>query len=222
MKYFIIPIILSLFLYNFFKVNLPTICETDFDYISLQSNSFVELFSNYFSVKYVFYGSFNNQKVVVKKLRGDLSSDLYSETNTNFQICPPSLLADFLGLISMENSTMATYWHSILRVNAEPLLLQVLKAEHAWPVPRYFGMYGRCLVESHCGVALNAFKNADWHVRAELTLQLLNAAKRFTGRHPNFRFYLTDVSPDNIAVSDNLQVTFVDLENVIVTGKHNI
>lgn len=41
----------------------------------------------------------------------------------------------------------------------------------------------------------------------------------FTYRNPNFGFYLTDVSPDNIAVDQRDNVKFIDMENVIVVDK---
>lgn len=52
--------------------------------------------------------------------------------------------------------------------------------------------------------------------RAYLALQLLQAGKNFTFDHRQLRFYLTDVSPDNIVVDDSLKLTFIDLENMVV------
>ncbi|KAK5647104.1 hypothetical protein RI129_005568 [Pyrocoelia pectoralis] len=238
-KFIIISIILSMLLYKFINLNLHSVCEIDkcptpnlcSENIRLQSNSFVEFFSNYFGVKNIFYGLYNNnQKVVIKKLRRYLElnkllkndGDLYdkmSKSNANFKMCSAKLFARFFDLVVAENPAMESYWLSVLSINAEPLVLQVLKAEDNWPVPRYLGVCGHCFVETHCGNTLNSFKEANWYTRAKIALQLLKAAKSFTDRHSLFRFYLTDVSPDNIAIDRNLRVTFVDLENVIMTGK---
>lgn len=72
-------------------------------------------------------------------------------------------------------------------------------------------------MESNCGLSLNNFESLSWIKRAKLALKLLQAAENFTESHPDFRFYLTDISPDNIAVDTDLNVAFVDLGNVIVT-----
>ncbi|KAJ8937614.1 hypothetical protein NQ318_018427 [Aromia moschata] len=57
----------------------------------------------------------------------------------------------------------------------------------------------------------------DW---AYLAFQLLQAAKNFTEDHEDFRLYLTDISPDNVAVSESLQISFVDLEDAILKRKN--
>lgn len=52
-------------------------------------------------------------------------------------------------------------------------------------------------------------------------MDLLKAAYNFTNKHPAFRFYLTDISSDNIAVTEEYKVKFIDLENIIITDKHS-
>lgn len=54
-----------------------------------------------------------------------------------------------------------------------------------------------------------------------IAVQLLELAEKFTDGHLDFRFYLTDVSPDNVAVDSDLKVSFIDLENAIINSKHN-
>lgn len=88
-----------------------------------------------------------------------------------------------------------------------------------WPVPKHLGACGRFTAQTYCGVTLNSLKNAEWFARAYLAYQLLIAAKNFTFDHDKFAFYLTDISPDNIAVDHDLTLTFIDLENVILKLK---
>lgn len=52
-----------------------------------------------------------------------------------------------------------------------------------------------------------------------MAYQALEAAISFTHLHPIFRIYLTDISSDNIAVNSDIKLTFIDLENVILTLK---
>ena len=103
--------------------------------------------------------------------------------------------------------------------NHSRLVLQLLKSSDGWPVPRCYGTCGRFVVEEHGGESIGNSESYDWADRASVALQLLQAAKNFTSDHPDFRFYLTDVSPDNVAVDERMKVTFVDLENVVVTQK---
>nr|CAD7588443.1 unnamed protein product [Timema genevievae] len=104
-----------------------------------------------------------------------------------------------------------------LKLNAD---CQILPAEEDWPVPKYYGACGRVAVEEFAGTMLTAHHHSPWLSRADMARQLLIAAKQFTVRHPYFRFYLTDVSPDNIAVDSSGRLRFVDLENVIVVDKN--
>lgn len=89
----------------------------------------------------------------------------------------------------------------------------------SWPVPYYIGACGRLIVERDCGQSLNQQNNLKWRERAYLAYQLLQAAKNFTYDHPIFRIYLTDISSDNIVVDSSFKVTFVDLENHVLTLK---
>ncbi|XP_044253190.1 divergent protein kinase domain 2A [Tribolium madens] len=105
------------------------------------------------------------------------------------------------------------------KVNCEPLMLTILNG--GWPVPKLYGSCGFVIVEEDCGQPLNHFETSPWHVRAFLALQLLEAAIDFTHNHHDFRMYLTDISPDNIAVDHNFRLTFVDLEHVILQHKED-
>lgn len=96
-------------------------------------------------------------------------------------------------------------------------MFQLLNADStSWPVPQYIGACGRLIIESDCGDNLNDYADLKWEGRAYLAYQLLDAAKKFTYDHPLFRIYLTDLSPDNVAVDSTLKVRIVDLENVVI------
>lgn len=98
---------------------------------------------------------------------------------------------------------------------------QILNVDEAWPVPKYYGACGRVIVEEYCGKSLYKVENEPWIFRAILAIKLLKAADDFTNKHPLFRIYLTDISSDNIVVTDDGEIKFVDLENVIVNDKHS-
>lgn len=88
-----------------------------------------------------------------------------------------------------------------------------------FPIPKYLGACGRIIVEEHKGQRLSNFYYADWRIRANISIQLLKAAEVFTKEHDLFRFYLTDISPDNIVVDADMIIAFVDLENIIITSR---
>jgi len=75
-------------------------------------------------------------------------------------------------------------------------------------------------VEEYAGEMLTSYHNAPWLQRAYFAYQLLIAAHNFTDSHPYFGFYITDVSPDNIAVDAQGRLRFVDLENVVVLDRN--
>lgn len=87
-------------------------------------------------------------------------------------------------------------------------------------MPEHIGSCGRLTAQTYGGATLNSFGNVDWLKRAYLAYQLLIAAIKFTFNHDKFAFYLTDISPDNIAVDDDFTLTFIDLENVILKLKN--
>lgn len=63
---------------------------------------------------------------------------------------------------------------------------------------------------------LNEYQQAQWFLRADLALQLLQSAVMFSNSHTSYRMYLLDISPDNIAVDLNQRIRFIDLEHVIL------
>lgn len=72
----------------------------------------------------------------------------------------------------------------------------------------------------YIGSPLSAYYEEPWIRRAKIAASLLEAAKMFTFRNPDFGFYLTDLSPDNIAVTENDEAKFIDLENIIIVDKN--
>lgn len=139
---------------------------------------------------------------------------LLTDSRRSFHTCNRNVAFQLLQAISPRNP--ANLW-TVLHVNVEPLLLEVFRKEHQWPLPHFFGFCGRFAVEENCGVPLNYVQGVHWHHRAHMALQLLHAAEQFTSAHPKFRLYLTDVSPDNLAVNlQDFSVAFVDLEHGIL------
>uniref|UniRef100_A0A224XRF3 Protein-kinase domain of fam69 n=1 Tax=Panstrongylus lignarius TaxID=156445 RepID=A0A224XRF3_9HEMI len=156
----------------------------------------------------------------------DFSLNPHLENNVEvhkIQLCPESteinkLLEHLPNFTSFDIYQYINVWTS-LHVNPEPILLQVLH-EPVWPVPKYYGSCGRLAVVEDCGKTVTDHYDSPWDVRANISGQILEAAFKFTLGHPNLAFYITDSSPDNIAVSDDGIVKFIDLEHVIVVVKH--
>lgn len=118
-----------------------------------------------------------------------------------------------------EKRSLFNVW-TIVSLNPEPILLQILSADHEWPVPKYFGACGRVVLEEYIGLPLADYYYAAWPVRLKIASSLLNAAYKFTFKDESFGFYLTDVSEYNTAVDSNGAAVFVDLENVIVVDRN--
>ncbi|KAF7285026.1 hypothetical protein GWI33_012338 [Rhynchophorus ferrugineus] len=122
-------------------------------------------------------------------------------------------------LHEFKDKSLANLW-TILKVNPEPLMLELFKQEDNWPTPKLYGFCGRCMVVKNDGVSLNEIINIDWYYRAFIALQLLDAAEKFTFAHSLFRLYLTDISLDNVVVDKNtFLISFIDLEHVVLKRK---
>lgn len=109
---------------------------------------------------------------------------------------------------------------TLVTINPEPLLLQILPESKGWPVPKYLGSCGRIIAEEYAGLPIATYYDAPWIYRAKIVSSLLNAAHMFTFENKHFGFYLTDISLDNIAVNSNGIAKFIDLENIIVVDKN--
>ncbi|XP_023951413.1 divergent protein kinase domain 2A [Bicyclus anynana] len=116
-------------------------------------------------------------------------------------------------------SEMINVW-TMLSINPEPIILQVIPKSKGWPVPPYGGVCGRLEVVGHEGEPLSSLLYVAWHRKLKYAQKILNAAMDFTFKHDRFRFYLMDWSLDNIVVNEKDEITFVDLEDLIVLDKH--
>lgn len=216
--------------------------------IELDFSSFDRIFNNLFSVKNVFYGKFENSEVVLKKLGQDeelvkvltvvktLSTKKYREFLVNsvldtfykkdnlkvkdFHVCNLDTAEYLLEYLYQKAFTLEQIW-TMKQVNVEPLLLRVFENEKGWPVAKYYGACGRMIVQSYCGVTLNYVEKYSWIDRATIAVGILNAAEDFSTAHQKFSLYLTDISPDNIVVDNNLNVYFIDLENGILQMRND-
>lgn len=252
----------------------PACYGVTFCHIALGNSVKLAQFDNLASVintigyKNVWYGTYKNAKIVIKKLGSDwelkdlddelcenegqncnVSKSVSHVTNLsvienylkslgsreesvkdglshNFFVCPTtSGLSRLLHPIKLRNEAidsktfLQNVW-TVMHINPEPLLLQILSKEDGWPVPSYYGSCGRTIIEEYAGEPLTTYYSKPWLERAKLAQKLIIAAKKFTNDHPGFRFYLTDVSPDNIAVDANGSVYFIDLENVIIVDRN--
>ncbi|XP_035793054.1 divergent protein kinase domain 2A-like [Anopheles albimanus] len=139
--------------------------------------------------------------------------------------CPASgnraSLHRFLHSIDVDRTT--ELWKLLaVRSNVE-LLLLMLASQHnvSMPFPRLLHYFGFSFIECYAGEPLSSFYHSPLHLRMLIARELIKAAFAITEGIEGFRFILTDLSPDNIAVSigeDHKAITLsiVDLNNVIV------
>ncbi|XP_012262670.2 divergent protein kinase domain 2A-like [Athalia rosae] len=155
----------------------------------------------------------------------EITSDFTSENISNLKLCPiTDHMDDLLYNVyanggKNEKEISHAYLWTMIKINPEPLVLQILPAEEGWPVPKYFGACGRLVVEEYVGPSLSNYYSEPWIRRAKISASLLEAAQMFTYRNPHFGFYLTDISPDNIAIDPWDNAKFIDMENLIVVDK---
>ncbi|XP_069698636.1 divergent protein kinase domain 2A isoform X2 [Periplaneta americana] len=170
---------------------------------------------------------------LLQSVKRHVSQSLESQYDTaslasGLRLCPSVISLEIMlrNVFSLNrdisiNTLLANIWTTIM-VNPEPLILQILPEEDGWPVPKYLGACGRLVAEEYAGEMLTYYHQAPWLQRVKLAYQLLVAALNFTDSHPQFSFYLTDISPDNIAVDAEGRLKFVDLENVIVVDRNTL
>ncbi|XP_012530436.1 divergent protein kinase domain 2A isoform X2 [Monomorium pharaonis] len=232
--------------------------------IDLLWNDVNAVISHLFGVKNVFYGTYNQSKVVLKKLaysselkaldvtlcnklhlaypclnvpldeyatdfygliRRTITSDFSKDDTSRLRLCPTiEHLDDLFYNIHLNNKHidptqyLINLW-TLVSINPEPLILQILSAEDGWPVPKYFGACGRVIIEEYIGSPLSDCYDKSWIERVKIASSLLNAAYMFTFKNEKFSFYLTDISADNIAVDHENVAKFIDLENIIIVDK---
>uniref|UniRef100_A0A182PVE3 FAM69 protein-kinase domain-containing protein n=1 Tax=Anopheles epiroticus TaxID=199890 RepID=A0A182PVE3_9DIPT len=130
-------------------------------------------------------------------------------------------LRRFLGLFEPTDNEM---WNLVaVRINVEPLLLKLFAKHKFNPfhVPKLLHTFGFSILESYEGKTLQHYYGYPLKTRMLIASELIKAAFRFTEGIHGFRFFLTDINPDNVVVdvsrnSQNVRVAFVDLDNVIL------
>ncbi|XP_025271210.1 deleted in autism protein 1 homolog isoform X2 [Camponotus floridanus] len=237
----------------------------DIHKINLLWHDINAIISHLFGVKNVFFATYNQRKVVLKKLaqsfelkafditlckklqleypctnvlldryvadfynyiKETITLDFSKDDSSRLRLCPTlQHLDDLFYNIYLNNKYidptqyLINLW-TLVSLNPEPLILQILSAENGWPVPKYFGACGRIIIEEYIGLPLSDYYDKSWIQRAKIASSLLNAAHMFTFKNKKFGFYVTDVSADNIAVDYNNVAKFIDLENIIVVDKN--
>uniref|UniRef100_A0A1Q3F484 Protein-kinase domain of fam69 n=1 Tax=Culex tarsalis TaxID=7177 RepID=A0A1Q3F484_CULTA len=145
------------------------------------------------------------RKVLEQELEGCIICPSWDETALN------RLLNEFKGSELLKLI--------LLKVNVQPLLLELFE-RRGFPVPKVIFQGGFQLLESFDGNALVNFYDSPLNTRLIIAKKLIEASFRFTEGVNGFRFYLTDINPDNIAVrilpDGTAQVSFIDLDNVII------
>ncbi|CAH2215388.1 jg22769 [Pararge aegeria aegeria] len=195
---------------------------------------------NMFNAKNIYYGyTKSNRRVVLKKLAHNwelkefddnlcnnwrLKLD-YTEPRKGLVMCPYAYsLYDFIQSFLNNKregykSELINIW-TMLSINPEPIILQVIPKSKGWPVPPFGGVCGRLEVVGHEGEPLSALLDVAWHRKLKYAQNILDAAMDFTFKHDRFRFYLMDWSLDNIVANEKDEITFVDLEDLVVLDKH--
>ncbi|VEN63011.1 unnamed protein product [Callosobruchus maculatus] len=241
-----LPIILSVCIYK--QKTLVDQCEVNYcplcygtdmcdeiyaGKVVLQYKTLSSAFNNIFSVKNVYFAECGGEDCVLKKLvhqheflrirsNGEtvdkLVSYLMGDTLEvkKFKTCNRHTAETFLAQL---NYSDIRHIDTLLQLNVEPLLLQLFNRSNGWPVPTFYGSCGRLAIMQYAGSDLNSIEHIPWLSRAYVAHQILQAAVNFTWNHPLFRLYLTDISPDNIVVDQNLKISFVDLEHSILSPK---
>uniref|UniRef100_A0AAG5DQL2 FAM69 protein-kinase domain-containing protein n=1 Tax=Anopheles atroparvus TaxID=41427 RepID=A0AAG5DQL2_ANOAO len=110
----------------------------------------------------------------------------------------------------------------ILHTNVKPLLLALMSLRGGlFPVPKLLLLFGFSTIESFDGEPLNNFYDRPLLVRIRIARELIRAAISFTTGIEGFRFFLTDLTPDNVVVRlgndpKDVAISIVDLDNVII------
>lgn len=109
-----------------------------------------------------------------------------------------------------------------LAINPEPIILQIFPQRQGWPFPEYVGACGRFVIEEKIETPLYQFLEASWPTRLSLSLQILKIANKFTDNKLGYALYPTDITFENLAVSEEEEVIFIDAENILVVDKEQL
>ncbi|XP_008478183.1 deleted in autism protein 1 [Diaphorina citri] len=170
------------------------------------------------------FGVYSNFQKMEKNFKTEISKFLTTSTNdvdVKLKLCPDPHAFDIL-LPDGHDLSSEEYIHfyTMLYVNPEPILMQILNASHGWPVPHFYGSCGRLVIVENCGTRISSLMDSDWCHRAKLARDILHLAHNLTYLHDRLSVYLTDVSLDNLVVSEEGVVKIVDLEHTIVVDRH--
>ncbi|XP_046810798.1 uncharacterized protein LOC111688262 isoform X2 [Lucilia cuprina] len=94
------------------------------------------------------------------------------------------------------NLTEITIWHYLIN-NIQPLLMPLLE-QHNFPVPKTFKVCGFTLYQQYAGQDLYHYYQMEFPLKLEISKQLLQAALKFSYGFNNYRFYITDLTADNM------------------------
>ncbi|KAH0564548.1 hypothetical protein KQX54_012749 [Cotesia glomerata] len=190
-----------------------TACAKIFD--SDLKFEFYDLFttlSHLFAAKNVFYATLEDTRVVLKKLAHDNEFYLFDR-----MICESEkfkhLCIDNINKNSNVKIFDEEYYLSLIAS-------EILKADEGWPVAKFYGACGRLVIEEYAGLPLTVYYQEGWLRRAKIAIRLLESAHEFTFRNPEYSFYLTDLSSDNIVIDESDNPVFIDLENIIILHRN--
>ncbi|CAG9837960.1 unnamed protein product [Diabrotica balteata] len=223
-----------------------TLCrEITKNKINLEYNRVSDFIYNVFSVKNVYFARYKSKPVVLKKLahtnelnkfdreiRDKIINYKALKSELNFKLrgmdekvqFPPFYVCDddtFELFFDSFNTTNIKTIYTILSINAEPVLLEMFSKKKYFPVPKLYGTCGRLIVQENFGKSVNNIEKYSWYKRALVAYKILQGVQNFTENHKDFRLYLTDISPDNVVVDEDLDVSFIDMENAIIKKKTN-
>jgi len=110
-----------------------------------------------------------------------------------------------------------------IMLNQEPIIFQTFPQSEGWPFPAYVGACGRFVVVESGYRPLREFFEASWSIRANLALNVLLIAKKFTDNKSQYGLYWTDISYTTFGVSEvSLDVVELDGRNIMVVDLYQI
>lgn len=132
------------------------------------------------------------------------------------QFCAKTNITKFvqhLSRISAENE-LTTWLH--LQNNVQPILLPLLKKQE-FPIPPILMSCGFSIIQQNVGNSLIHFYSYSFEKKLKISLQLLEAALKFSNGFLGYRLYITDMTADNIVYNTQQeQLYFVDLDSLFI------
>ncbi|XP_061397831.1 uncharacterized protein LOC133333530 [Musca vetustissima] len=121
---------------------------------------------------------------------------------------------DFLGTYHT-NLPSLTIWLYLL-VNIQPLFMPLLYSRD-FLVPKTQGVCGFTIYQEYAGQDLWHYYRENFFLKLEIAKQLLLASVKFSHGFGDYRFYITDLTADNVvySVPEN-RLSFVDLDTLFV------